>query len=119
LFSAHNPKQVNNDRYFLTVNQSKGVTTMKSKTLTLVAAMALAANMGIAQAAELEKTAKMPEILGTMDESEITVMKSEEMENISGEAWYLFGWKISNKSKNVNIKIGPCAKCVIDFFRNL
>jgi hypothetical protein len=92
---------------------------MKSKTLALVAAIALAANVGFAQAADLDETAKMPEILGTMDESEITVMTSEEMENISGEAWYLLGWKISDRSKNVDFKIGPCAKCAVDWLKNL
>ena len=91
---------------------------MKAKTLSLVAGMALAANVGFAQAAEFDETAVMPEILGTMGESEITVITGEEMENISGEAWYLLGWNISNKSKNIDIKIGPCAKCVVDWISN-
>jgi hypothetical protein len=41
--------------------KSRGITIMTMKTLSLVAGMALAANVGIAQAAELDETAEMAE----------------------------------------------------------
>jgi hypothetical protein len=57
---------------------------MKAKTLSLVAAMALAANMGIAQAAELNETVGVPDILNGVVTDEATMMTQTEMETIQG-----------------------------------
>jgi hypothetical protein len=94
LFLAHNPKQVDNNWCFFN-GKSIGVTTMKAKTLSLVASMALAANVGVAQASELDETAgmpeilgattEMPEILGSMDTASYQAMSQEEMAVVEGK----------------------------------
>jgi len=67
---------------------------MKLKTLSLVAGMALAANMGLAQAAELDETAGIPSILSATGIAGYQAMNNAEMEQTSGEALHLFGKKI-------------------------
>jgi hypothetical protein len=96
LFLAHNPKQVDNDWCFLTVSKSRRVTTMKAKTLSLVAGMALAANMGLAQAAELDETMEMPEILGSMDTTGYQAMSQEEMAAIEGKFSLIDLWQFKD-----------------------
>jgi hypothetical protein len=58
---------------------------MKAKTLSLVAGMALAANVGVAQAAELDETAGVPDILGSMDTASYQAMSQEEMAVVEGK----------------------------------
>jgi hypothetical protein len=76
---------------------------MKAKTLSLVAGMALAANIGIAQAAALDETAKfkplhqtaeMPDILKSMDTTDYQGITNAEMGQISGERLFIFGKKV-------------------------
>jgi hypothetical protein len=68
---------------------------MKAKTLSLVAGMALAANVGLAQAAELNETAGVPDILNGVVTNEATLMTPTEMENVRGQKllYKATGWK--------------------------
>jgi len=81
---------------------------MKAKPLILVAGMALAANVGFAQAAELAETAEMPEILGSMETASYQAMSNVEMERVSGEAVYILGIKVWDRRKtHWDVYIGP------------
>ncbi|MCP4702355.1 MAG: hypothetical protein GY862_36665 [Gammaproteobacteria bacterium] len=94
---------------------------MKAKTLSLIAGAVLAANAGFVQAAELDETAGMPEIFGSMNGAAYQTMSKEEMKLIYGERLFLFGWKVVDRHREdrFDIKIGPCVKCAVDFIRDL
>jgi len=83
---------------------------LKLKPLSLVAGMALAANMGLAQAAELDKTAEMPEIFGAVSTHEATLMTGNEMAATKGE-WYppapsgYYVSKVKSKRRGKRVKV--------------
>lgn len=84
---------------------------MKLKTLSLVAGMALAANMGFAQAAESDETAGVPDIFGAVATHEATLMTGNEMASTKGEwsypstpsGYYIF--KVKSKKRGRHVKI--------------
>jgi hypothetical protein len=78
-------------------NSTGGATTMKAKNLSLVAGMALAANMGLVQAAELDETAGVPDILNGVVANEATLMTPTEMETVRGQRLLL---KIVGRDSN-------------------
>jgi len=79
---------------------------MKAKNLSLLAGMALAANLGVSQAAEFETTG-MPEIFGAVTTHEATLMTGNEMASTKGgypsapSGYYVY--KVKYKKKGVKV----------------
>jgi hypothetical protein len=86
---------------------------MKAKTMNLVVGMALTANVGFAQAAELDETAGMPDILGAVATHEAIPMIDGELEAVQGELWWpkryvpCNSWNNCSTAKKVGLWLSP------------